>query len=136
MSDPGTTRSARAVADFLRSLSHPQLADIRALRDAILGADPAIGEAIKWNAPSFCTTEHFATMRLHGKAGLQLILHLGVGKRAIPPGAIDDPDHLLRWLGPDRACVELGTPGSVSRVAPALQAIIRQWLRYVPKARD
>lgn len=121
---------------FLRELAHPQLADIHALRRLILGTDPAIGEAIKWNAPSFHTGEHVATMRLQGKSGLQLILHLGARKQAIPPGAIDDPDQLLRWLGPDRVCIELGTPGSVSRVAPALQAIIRQWLRHVPAARD
>ncbi len=124
------------VADFLAKLAHPQLADIHALRELILGADPAIREAIKWNAPSFHTAEHFATMRLHGKSGLQLILHLGVGKQSIPAGAIDDPDRLLRWLGPDRACVELGAPGSVPRLAPALRAIVRQWLRHVPEARD
>ena len=121
---------------FLGALAHPQLADIHALRELILGADPTIREAIKWNAPSFHTSQHFATMRLHGKSGLQLILHLGAGTQAIPRGAIDDPEQLLRWLGPDRACVELGAPGSVSRLAPALRAIVRQWLRHVPRPAD
>jgi len=42
-----------AVDAFMKALKHP-LADLaQALRRAILAADPAIGEEIKWNAPAF-----------------------------------------------------------------------------------
>lgn len=128
------TRSKPPAVDaYLAELEHPLIADIQALRRLILGIDPSIGEAIKWNAPSFHTSEHFATMRLHGKPGLlQLILHLGTKKQQMPADAIDDPDALLKWLGPDRACVDLSTPGSVAAQRKTLQAILRQWLAHVP----
>lgn len=37
---------------------------VAALRAIILQADDRITEAVKWNAPSFYPTEHFATFRL------------------------------------------------------------------------
>jgi hypothetical protein len=123
---------ARTVDAFLSSLEHPRRDDIEALRRLVLSAGRDVGEDIKWNAPSFFTGEHFATMRLNGKVPLQLILHLGARKSALPPGAIDDPGGLLTWLGPDRACVDFAGPGDVGARADALLAILRQWLRHVP----
>jgi len=121
-----------AVERYVAALPPALRAEVQALRAAILGAAGGIGEAIKWNAPSFHTGEHFATLRLGGKIPLQLILHLGAKKAVMPEGAIDDPTGLLRWLGPDRACVDFAAPGAVAVHAPALQAIVRQWMRHVP----
>ena len=101
----------------------------------VRSAAESIGEELKWNAPSFHAGEHFATMRLNGKPPLQLILHLGAKKSAMPAGAIDDPEGLLRWLGPDRACVGFAGPGAVAARADALRAILRQWLPHVPARR-
>ena len=56
-----TKRGASApetVEGFLASLDHPFKQEILAIRQVILGADPAIAEGIKWNAPSFRTSEH------------------------------------------------------------------------------
>jgi len=124
--------SLETIEAFLKELSHPLLDEIHDLRDVILGSDPAIGEAIKWSAPSFHTSEHFATTRLNGKPALQLILHLGAKKGVLPAGAIKDPGNLLKWLGPDRACITFDGHGSVSAVSLQLQEIIRQWLIHVP----
>ncbi len=127
----GNTGTA-AVEAYLAGLDHPRLDDIRALRRLILETDPAIGEAIKWNAPSFHLGEHFATMRLNGKPPLQLILHLGAKNRQpLPAGAIADPAGLLKWLGPDRACIDFAEPGSVEAWRDRLQAILRQWMVHV-----
>ncbi len=123
---------ARSVDDFLVDLDHPLKDEIHRLREVILRSDPSIGESIKWNAPSFHTSEHFATMRLNGKPPLQLILHLGAKKSAIPTGAVQDPGKLLTWLGPDRACVNFGEHRAVATSSHQLQAIIRQWLDHVP----
>jgi len=120
------------VEAYLAALDHPRLANVRMLRQHILDVDPAIGESIKWNAPSFHTTEHFATMRLAGKPPLQLIVHLGAkSKQAIPAGAVADPEHLLKWLGPDRACVDFKDTDSVNAMHGPLQAILRQWMAHV-----
>ncbi|MFD0737726.1 DUF1801 domain-containing protein [Lysobacter koreensis] len=124
---------AASVDQFLAGLEHPFKADVEALRQVILSAAEGIGEEVKWNAPSFCTGEHFATMRLPGKVPLQLILHLGAKKRELPPYAIEDPAGLLVWLGPDRACVNFAGPGDVRTRASALRAVLRQWVRHVPE---
>ena len=42
-----------AVDAYMKSLKHPLSHLAQALRQAILAADPAIGEEIKWNAPAF-----------------------------------------------------------------------------------
>jgi hypothetical protein len=124
--------SAPSVVEFIAALSEPLRSEALALRGIILAATDGIGEAIKWNAPSFHAGEHFATMRLNGKILLQLILHLGAKKSAISRSAIDDPAGLLHWLGPDRASIDFDEPGAVVARASALQAIVRQWVQHVP----
>lgn len=126
------SKPAVSVESFLDALEHPLKGEIVALRGLLLGVDPSISEEIKWNAPSFRTSEHFATMHLRAKDSLQLIFHLGArNKRSIPKGEIADPDGLLRWLGTDRASVEIRGPGDLVAKRDALIAIIRQWIRQV-----
>lgn len=125
-------KSAISVDQFLAELDHPLKPEIDELRQVILSSAAGIGEGIKWNAPSFHRGEHFATMRLNGKEPLQLILHLGAKKNDLPPGAIRDPADMLRWLGPDRACISFARPGAVKASAGALKALLRQWVRHVP----
>ena len=60
---------------FLAALDHPLKPEILALRQIILAADPSITEGIKWNVPSFRTSEYFATMHLRAKDGIHVILH-------------------------------------------------------------
>ena len=117
----------------MAALDHPLKAGIETLRVAILAVDPAIAEGIKWNAPSWRTTEYFATTHLRSKAGLGLILHLGAKVRALPEGGvrIDDPTALLKWLGKDRAQVEFGSLADLDARLPALQAVLRQWIAHV-----
>jgi hypothetical protein len=129
-----TAADTRAAVDqFMAALDHPCKAEIETLRRAILAVDPAIAEGIKWNAPSWRTTDYFATTHLRGKAGFSLILHLGAKARALSEGglAIDDPTGLLKWLGKDRAQVEFGTAADLQAKLPVLQALLRQWITYV-----
>ncbi len=117
---------------FLTTLAHPQDAALRRLRAVILAADPRIGEGIKWNAPSFHVDgRHFATMQLRSADRLLLVLHLGAGKKALPKGAIADPDGLLTWLGADRATWTFTGMQDVEAHATELQALLRQWMAHV-----
>lgn len=125
-------RSMQSVDELLAGLEHPLRNDIEELRGVVLSASDAVGEEVKWNSPSFHAGEHFATMRLNGKVPLQLILRLGAKKAALPSGAIQDPNGLLQWLGPDRACIDFPAPGDVGRHTNAVKAILRQWIRHVP----
>ena len=129
-------RSASApesVEGFLASLEHPFKPEILALRQIILGADPSIAEGIKWNAPSFYTSEHFATMHLRTKDGVQIILHLGAKARNNTTAglAIADPESLLAWLAKDRASVSFRDLNEIDARRSAFEDIIRQWITYV-----
>lgn len=131
-----TKRSASAsesVDAFLAALDHPFKPEVLALRQIILGADPGIAEGIKWNAPSFRTSEYFATMHLRAKDGVQVILHLGAKTRDTSTSgvAIDDPESLLEWLAKDRASVKFRELKDVEAKQSAFVSVIRQWIRYV-----
>lgn len=122
-----------AVDAFMTRLEHPFKREIEALRAILLGADPGIAEGIKWNAPSFRTSEYFATMHLRGKDRIGLILHLGAKARALPAGGlgIGDPAGLLNWLAGDRAMIAFESLSEIERRRTALEAIVRQWIRHV-----
>jgi hypothetical protein len=125
-------KQAATVHSFIAELEHPLKDEIVALRQLLLDANPAISEEVKWNAPSFRTSEHFATMHLRAKDSVQLILHLGArSKRAIPSDAIADPAALLKWLGPDRASVTFTSADDLTQKSDALVAIVRQWIKHV-----
>lgn len=126
-----STKGTHRVEALLAALEHPLKREIVALRRILLGADPAITEEVKWNAPSFRTSEHFATMQLRSKEAVRLILHLGAKKRALPRGAIADPHGLLGWLGPDRAIASFRGAAKLAAGEAALVAIVRQWLHHV-----
>lgn len=121
------------VETFLASLEHPQKPALLALRRMIRDADPAVGESVKWNAPSFHTSEHFATFQLRHRGGVQVVLHLGAKPR---PGAaarsrVADPVGLLEWRGPDRATVTFADLADVEAKCEPFRAVLRQWIALV-----
>ncbi|HEX7239508.1 MAG TPA: DUF1801 domain-containing protein [Longimicrobiaceae bacterium] len=121
------------VEALLASLDHPRLREIRAVRQLILGADPAISEGVKWNAPSFRTSEWFATFHLRAKDGVQVILHFGAKKRdtTAARAAIADPESLLEWLAADRATARFRDMDDVEAKRNAFAAVVRQWIGHV-----
>jgi len=125
--------STSAVEAFMAVLVHPHKAEIEALRKLMLEVDPSVLEGIKWNAPSFRTTEYFATTNLRARSGIGVILHLGAKVRQLPPGgvAIDDPARLLKWLGKDRAMVEFADAREFNRSKAAFQSVLKQWISFV-----
>lgn len=122
------------VDHLLAGRSHPLAREIDETRAAIRAADPSIGEGIKWNGPSFRTTEWFATIHLRSTESVQVILHLGAKAGPRSRLAIDDPAGLLRWLAPDRGLLDLGAGPSLRARLPAVRALISQWVRYLPPA--
>ena len=107
--------------------------EILALRALILGADPRIAESVKWNAPSFHTSEHFATFHLRARSGVQVVLHLGAKPRpdAGVRAAIADEGALLQWRGPDRATATFRDQQDVTARGDAFVRIIRRWISFV-----
>ena len=129
---PCTDAGSRDVDAFLGQFDHPLKDGIEALRGIILGAGAGISEGIKWNSPSFRTTEWFATVNVR-KDALMLILHLGAKTRdaGVAATRIDDSSSLLKWLGRDRAAVTFSGLKSVEDHRAALAQLVRQWIAFV-----
>lgn len=125
--------SAEDVDAFVAKAHHPLTAEIEALRTTILGADKSITEGIKWNAPSFRTTEWFATTHLRTKAGIGVILHLGAKTRATAKTGIDiaDPTGLLQWLAKDRAMVTFADVKDIKAKQRAFRTLLKEWIAHV-----
>lgn len=125
--------TTEAVDAFMRTLDHPAKREIQALRAAILAVDPSIREGVKWNAPSFRTTEYFATMNLRAKQGIMVVLHFGAKARsaAAGPDAIADPAKILKWLAKDRATVEFTGKVDLAVKTTAFQKVLKQWIAHV-----
>jgi len=136
LSPPAHTTPAdttAAVDAFLSELDHASKDLIQSLRAAILATDPRIAEGIKWNSPSFRTTEYFATTNLREKHGTGLILHLGAKVRSVPAGGIEipDPTDLLDWLAKDRARITFTDTADFRAKKPAFQRLVRHWIEHV-----
>ena len=104
---------------FIKSLEHPHKAAIR--------------EGVKWNTPSFRTTEYFATTNLREKAGIGLVLHFSAKVRSLPAGgmALRDPGKLLRWLAKDRAMIVFTDKKDLAMRKDHLAAIVREWTTWI-----
>lgn len=117
---------------FLAALDHPLKREIEAVRALILGLGPEVSEGIKWKAPTFRTSNDFATVNLRSTNSLQLILHLGAKVRPdLETPHIDDPANLLKWLARDRCMATLGAGEAYRANAAAFEAVLRQWIGHV-----
>lgn len=126
--------TTEAVDTLVKTLTHQHKDAITHLRRIILGVDASITEGVKWNAPSFRTTdEYFATTNLRTTKGIGVILHLGAKVRDLPAGGlkIKDPDKLLKWLANDRAAIEFTDVDDVKGKQSAIEKILRQWIKHV-----
>jgi hypothetical protein len=120
------------VDEFLARLEHPRKAEIEAVRAILLGADARIQESIKWNAPSFSITEHFATFNLRRKDAVQVVLHRGAKVRARAPKiSIRDPSGMLQWVAKDRCTFVLMDMKEIESRKSALRSIVKQWIRQM-----
>jgi hypothetical protein len=122
-------KSTVNVADFLTNLQHPQKAGILQLRKAILAADSAITERIKWNAPSFCYhDDDRVTFRLPpNKPGLQLIFHRGAKTKDATGFSFDDPSGLIEWAAADRGIVTLSSDADIASNIEKVVKLVRAW---------
>ena len=121
------------ILEYVRNLAHPKKVEMDAVFTLIRNADPAISDGIKWNAPSFCVDEYFATTNIRSQDCVQIILHLGAKVRAdiTDQIRIADPQGLLQWLGRDRASVKFRDMAEIKSNGPAFQSVIRQWIAHL-----
>jgi hypothetical protein len=128
---PSKTIAPKEVEGFLAELSHPLKPIVLTLRDIILRADPSISEGIKWNVPSFRTSEFFATMHLRAQDRVGIIMHFGAKKRDTSGIAIGDPEAMLEWLGHDRAQLVFRDLDDLTSKRSAVTELLQDWIQHV-----
>lgn len=122
--------NASAVADYVAGLAEPTRDVLGRLCAIVAGVDDRIVGSIKWNAPSFAITEHFATTGVAPCGTVRLVLHTGAVKRAQPLKIeVSDPAGLLTWKGLDRAIVIFTDVSEVDTAAAGLKTILASWIR-------
>lgn len=107
-------------------------AQVDALRQVILSAEPRLAETLKWNAPNFVFEgEDRLTMNLMNKEGkVKLILHRGAvtkeDKTALP--VMTDPSGLIVWNSDIRGTITFDSSQHIHQVREQLTALVRDWL--------
>jgi hypothetical protein len=113
-------------------MTHPLKPTLEAVRRAILAADPAITEGIKWNSPSFYCHGWFATISSHKPTQLDVVFFCGAKVRSdcTVREAISDPDGLLTWPSKDRALLSFKADVDFHARLKSFQRIAKQWTGY------
>lgn len=120
--------NSTAVDAFMASLDHPFKAEIAAVRALVLAADPRIRERVKWRAPSFYHRSDLGAFNLHARDYAHLILVFPAGQQVV------DPSGLLQGAQKDRREIRFASLADVAAKAPALTALLRDWLDRVDAA--
>jgi hypothetical protein len=130
MSKPATASDQQNVNNFLKNLDHPMKPAIDVLRSIILSVNKGITENIKWNEPNFCFHgEDRVTMKIFPPNQIQLIFHLGTGKRPAPKDRlIDDASGLLSWRTNDRALISFTTLTDIESNKAFIIDIVNKWI--------
>jgi len=117
------------VETFLAESSHARIAEVRALRDALLLAMPGLTERIKWNAPSLgpAGTDRI-TFRLQPGDRVELVLHRGAAPRAADGFSFEDPDGLIAWAAPDRGVIVVRDAADLQARSAAIVETCRRWV--------
>jgi hypothetical protein len=123
---------------YMKKLNHPLADVVEALRQIILGADPEIGEEIKWNAPSFFYAGEMAPF--NPKEYKRYIVVFNLFKKdsirlVFPSGAtVGDASGLLEGDYADgRRLAQFSSMDEVRAKKATLQQVIRKWLAVLDK---
>lgn len=122
--------STDEVNAYLAASAHGRTREIEAIRAAILAAEPALAEQVKWNAPSFSIDGHDRiTFRLHPGDRVQLIFHRGARTLHDPANLTNiDPDGVARWVTDDRGIVTFRDASDVAARLPDVVALVSRWI--------
>ncbi len=118
------------VEEYLAGLEHPRIRDIEVVRAAILGAEPAAVESVKWNAPNFAMGgQDRVTFRLQPGGRFQVVLHRGARVKDSSGFTFEDPDNLVTWASADRGVIDVPAGVASSGELARVLAVICRWLR-------
>ena len=116
-------KKQESVDDFMERLDYPLKAEAQALRDIIKGVDTSITEQIKWNAPSYRTSDYIVTFNFHDPKQLRLIFH--------NPAIASIPSAILEGDYPDRRLVYFASMNDVNAKKPALVQVVKTLITFM-----
>jgi hypothetical protein len=119
------------VTEFLDNQIHPLRAEIEALREIILRAEPTLNEGIKWNGPNYSLNgEDRITMRLNPPKQIQVIFHRGAKVKTQPENRLIDGNYpFLTWKENDRAIATFKELADIRQFSEAFQEIVTEWIK-------
>ena len=131
---PDTDPGRAGVEQYLDDLAHPLKPEVEALRRIILKSDPRITEGIKWNAPSFCSNDWFATFDLRSKEWVQIVFYRGAKVKA-PRNSryVNDASNILKWITNDRCTARFVSEKDVKSKAAALAKVVAEWVENLSR---
>lgn len=107
------------VDTWMAAYDNPMKPVVEAVRQAILAADPRIGEAIKWQAPTFVYKGNLASFFPKSKAHAALMFHKGKDI----PGTFPN----LEGEGKEGRMMRFTDLADVERKAAELEAVVVAW---------
>lgn len=126
------------VSAFIEQLEPETGKIIETIRRLILGVDPAVGERIKWNNPSFYYTGEMAPFDPKEYKREIAVFNLFKGRimLVLPSGAnLDNSAGLLEGDFKDgRRTIVFANLADVTSKQKALQQLIQNWLQLVDKS--
>ncbi len=111
------------VADWMQQLEHPLKAEIDTVRTIIKQSNSSIKERIKWNAPSYYSTEDIVTFNHRATQHVHLIFH--------HPSIVKIKSVLLEGDYKDRRMVYLPDMKAINQNKKELQRIIQESVQLI-----
>ena len=111
------------VADWMQQLEHPLKAEIDAVRTIIKAGNSNIKERIKWNAPSYYSTEDIVTFNHRATQHVHLIFH--------HPSIVKIKSALLEGDYKDRRMLYLPDMKAIKANKKELQRIINESVQFI-----
>lgn len=117
--DPIETQRNPEVDAWLERYDNPMKAAVARTREVILGADPRVGETIKWSTPTFIYKGNLATFQPRAKQFVSLLFHTGA--------SIPGKHPILEGGGDTARYVRIADVEAVERMRAELEAVVRAW---------
>ena len=109
------------VDQWLEQYDNPQRELVAKIRAFILGCDPAMTEAIKWQAPTFMYKGNIASFFPKAKKNVTLMFHQGA--------SLQDDAGLLEGDGEVSRVARFVDDADFEAKKAALRAVILAWIR-------
>ena len=110
---------SKDVESWLSRYENPMKDVVLRMRDIILGADPRVGECIKWQAPTFTYEGNLASFYPKSKQHASLMFHVG----ARIPGR----HPRLEGSGDTSRVMKIGSVVEANAARKDLERIVRAW---------